>query len=56
MKNETMRLFPYSIKLAKNKETSKTFLSRYTKTFFFYIDNKYQKTKHIKRKNDKNQV
>ena len=57
MKNGTMRFFLYSIKLPENKELVKTFLPRHSKTFSFYTDNKYKQTKkHIKRKNDNNQL
>ena len=34
MKNDTMRFFLYSIKLAKNKQLAKSFLPRHSKTFF----------------------
>ena len=34
MKNDTMRFFLYSIKLAKNEELAKSFLPRNCKTFF----------------------
>ena len=54
MKNDNMLFFLYSIKLAESKELGKTFLTSYSKTFFFYINNRYKKN--IKRKNDNNQV
>ena len=44
MKNDTMRFFLYSIKLAENKELAKTFLPRHSKTLFFCKANKYKKT------------
>ena len=54
MKNDTMWFFLYSIKLAENKEPAKTFLTTYFKIFFSMetVNTK----KHIKRKNDNNQV
>ena len=59
MKNDTMRFFLYSIKLAENKELAKTFLPGHSKTFFSIqtINAKTKKQKkHIKRKNDNNQI
>ena len=61
MKNGTTRFFLSSVKLAENKELAKTFLPRHSKTFFLYTGNKYKKAKktkkkHIKRKNDNNQL
>ena len=64
MKNDTMRFFLCSIKLAENKEPAETFLPRHSNTFFFNTENKYKKKKikkiknkkHIKRKNGNNQL
>ena len=56
MKNDTMRFFLYSIKLAENKELAKTFLPRHSKTFFSYSIQTINTKKHIKRKNDNDQL